>query len=313
MIAALARISNCRVARPGDFLLGSLLCLSSVLKLLSNGIPDPSLVQLLGSWAGGLVTTGIPWLELLLALYIGVQRFSALSCAALMFLAFGMLSGWYVSSGIESCGCFGQFAVSPKVMFLVDIVALLVIGFSLMLVWSHESKRWSLVDLLSIIVPFAVLTTTLHGVIPLVRDSGPSIVYLMPEQWIGSSITIAGALNHRPGVRDSLASDESSSAASAGDWAILIYNPNCNACRRALDAFRLFTERRKHRSTPLRMGLLPVPYAELNEDSDSELSTLDVFWFSQGPERVIETPALVFVSDGIVSAVIQDFSEPKGL
>lgn len=90
---------------------------------------------------GGAVAIAIALFELSLGWWLasGIARGAAMLCAAPTFMLFALYAAFHAFMGQDACGCFGEIAVPPIVMSIIDLflVALLSVG----IFWGGSDRR----------------------------------------------------------------------------------------------------------------------------------------------------------------------------
>ncbi len=115
-------------------LIGSIFIASSVGKLLApyqNFLYMVQAYELLPSWAEVLVAQVLPWMEIMIGVFLvaGLWTSWALRGAVLLFGIFVVVLGQALLRGLplESCGCFGAgLHLKPQTVLILDSLSLII-------------------------------------------------------------------------------------------------------------------------------------------------------------------------------------------
>ena len=260
--------------------------------------------------------------ELALAIWLlsGLFKKAAWLASLLCFSLFSMITFYKGITGAASCGCFGSVHVNPWItLFAIDLPS--VIALSIFrpgkvlpphimarirlhrrpvkaLINQFFNPLPSLPHFLGIfVVSFVVLAVTssvlvlskpLHVIEEIDLLGNEKLVILEPEAWIDRRFPLLKSID----VEDNMAS---------GDWAVVLYNKECDGCAEFMHRIEDFFNKSLSESNSLRCAVIeimgkasPVPvkrirciWAELPEDRE---------WFAV-------TPAVICLRNGIVTGV----------
>lgn len=149
-------------------------------------------------------------------------------CACLCFGMFAIVAAIQTARGVESCGCFGSFIVSPWIILVFDVSAV----YALHSFRSRESSsmrqaRWMSASLVLIGVGACVLLTiiAMQGQSHLAGSGANSndsrFVVLNPSEWISKPFSLVDQIK----IDGNL---------SQGEWDVLIYSQGCSVCHRVI-------------------------------------------------------------------------------
>ena len=198
------------------------------------------------------------------------------------FFVFCLFGVEKITSGAESCGCFGVLEIPPIVSLATNIILI-----GLLLFWPARASAklrptaWAVAGLLCVaacLYPvFAFTTSTLSDVGHII--GGDNIIVIDTSTWVNKPLPIERFIDGEPNY-------------TKGDWRLVLYHENCPVCQRVIQSAisettevgSVFVEVPPYKSPPReeRKNLL---WRRLSDEQD---------WFVAAPD-VIE------ISDGVVT------------
>ena len=170
-------------------------------------------------WGGGWILGSVGEVVIGLWLVSGWKRRLASAVAALVFLLFSGVAFAKASGGTESCGCFGDLSVSPRLMLWLDVPA----AFFLFLQWRcHRAEHrlgWPIARVLivaSASVAAVIYVRDMRSFLPMSEFEIPST-----RDWVGGPFPIP--------VDRSVAK-----RLATGSWFVVVYRERCEHCQRVL-------------------------------------------------------------------------------
>lgn len=199
------------------FALGALLIIASVLKVMSllEYAPQPGIKEGVFEWAVIAGETGLA-LWLWSGKYAKASAKTALAC----FCGFALVNLWKITLGVENCGCFGPWLMSPTSGYWIDVAAILCGLFSPGMTVHQRRFRPSIA--LVAAVTTASLILWAGGIV-----SAGHVSKTDPQD--GGVPPRTGTKWPNPGEIDS------SADFSHGKWVVLLYRASCGRCRWAVE------------------------------------------------------------------------------
>jgi len=216
--------------------------------------------------------------------YCVIGFFCVVACVALI----------EVVHAAPTCGCFGKFAVSPRLTAIFDLVAIA-------LLWltrpqsDNARNRSPLQDRLAGAAAISLLVIV--GVLFLNPSKAVSAAgwdpeaNLAPASWINKPFPLFGAI-------------DGSQELKIGRWLIVFYHFDCEECRQAVPAYLRLAAMKNGDSSQTRIAFVSMPpQAPLGYDLVPKLATVRHFTLNPHRERITETPLVVSLQDGSVVGV----------
>jgi len=272
---------------------GSLLLFSAGAKARQIAINPAAFLG--GEW---LKTAELLWLpfEAALGLWLltNLRGRSARWVAASVFFIFSLATAYKWHSQETSCGCFGELAVRPSSMLVLDICMMisLVVAAQLSLQCGPTARRWALTALA---LAYGVATAATgfglgNAHVTISKDGVLVQQVLVPGDWVGHEMPLLDHID----VGDELR---------RGEWILLLYRHDCPQCQQVLA-----TIADRHPPDACRVCAVQVPpYGP--ESQHGVLSGRSLLRGRLNDKRnwFVPTPVLISLSDGMVKQVnIQD-------
>jgi hypothetical protein len=233
-------------------------------------------------WPACLITA-----EVLLAAALSAGTWPRLTrfVAILLFAAFSAVSFSKVLAGDTSCGCFGDVTISPWAALMLDLVVLTLLVFGDPGPATASATPFK-TNLCAACGAFAIPLTVVA-----MTFARPAATIADPQHWIGEDFPLLGYIDGG----DTLAE---------GEWAIAFVRPGCPKCAELLSELRTFPKTFRLHSPRARLAVLLVGAESVAIELPDRTSA-----YSLSPEYggSIETPLLVWLQDGQVSAVHRHF------
>ncbi len=208
------------------WLISLLFIVSSIAKMWAyRNAVDPRIFPL------GVVELGflVVVLELGLAawLLLGGQPAAARFVSIFIFLSFAIVNITKVYRGDASCGCFGDFSVSPQISLLLNLICL-----GMLCSWNAHGREFQRRAIFFVSSIFLILTLTI-SIYPWSRPteindladeiSGEgSFVALQPAKWLGKKFPLERYIDEGETVM-------------AGKWKLVLYDQDCKICDKRLE------------------------------------------------------------------------------
>lgn len=216
-----------------------------------------------------------------------------------LFACFASYATYLLTTGAESCGCFGAVTVPPAWTLALDLVILTLLWkwrpqqaapqepASAAYGWIKWSVAYAIMILPATIVFLARQPTALTSEDSLADVSG--IVILEPETWVGRPLPIASEVD----VGDKLAT---------GEWLVLLYHHDCPKCLEATPRYRQRAEQLAHESNACRVALIETPPHAEHSPAHRDAPCLEGR-LSDQREWFVQTPVEITLKDGRVVGV----------
>jgi hypothetical protein len=199
-----------------------------------------------------------------------------------LFCSFAVVNSLQLASGVTRCGCLGPIRVSPWLTLAIDLMALVALALFRPLRSRDTAISWHTVRFavawLACIGAVAGTATVRYS-----RTWSEEIVIVEPTAWIGARLPLLDDID----VAEHL--DE-------GDWLLVFYVPDCEACRAEIQRAEA-----RARSEGFRLALITV---QLNPSSGREhyVNNHEVVYgqLRQGKSWMVRVPLTLRLRDGIV-------------
>lgn len=213
--------------------------------------------------------------------------------AMVLFALFAIIAFSQVVSGQASCGCFGNYGISPIWMLVFDLFAVvsLVVCFQAGVggIGGFQAPPW--VALVGCVVVAtagvfniaSVSVSELDDQNKVSIESLDGIVVLTPEKWIGQRLLI----------RDFLVGPEPD-CLSAGQCTLVLYSHDCEDCQRLIDTLA-------GDDSTQSLVLMELPPYSPGQPPDTDR----ISWcrLSDSYRWIVRTPAVLLLRDGYVESV----------
>ncbi|QDV71896.1 MauE/DoxX family redox-associated membrane protein [Botrimarina mediterranea] len=217
----------------------------------------------------------------------GLWRCFVHDAAMLVFTVFALIAMRSVLSGEESCGCFGAAVVDPRVILLIDLLAVAALlatrrggGRLFYSAWKRVRLVVVVITLMGVPLGFAMSKLApVHGV---AVESVDKFVLLEPETWVGKKLPLLEVLEGKPEL-------------ASGVWVVLMHHHGCSDCQRVMPGY----ERRLIRGERvLLVETPPFPKGTAKDGFNRGFARLpdDRDWF-------VHTPVEIIINDGVVVSV----------
>lgn len=212
-------------------------------------------------------------------LFCGLFKPFCRGACLLLFLTFVANAGWGAIGGSEACGCFGEVRVSPGLMLVLDVVAVLAFAtWRIMPNGQLMSRGIAAIVLIS----SATLVAPVWGAPPGVIKYSNGSVVLHPSGWLGYSFPLGSDL-------------ELAERLGAGKWQLLFVSAGCPKCEQSLK------DSAKNDAVDYETILVAVPHGP-NAEHEYRWSG-EIAHLSPKLNWIVRTPMSVIVEEGIVSRV----------
>jgi hypothetical protein len=228
----------------------------------------------------------------------------------LLFVAFGGYSSILVVRGASSCGCFGETKVEPKIIFLVDLGAVVLLLLNRPALRQESNDRQNDIhqvavfhkpNVFQLVMTFcvsgfviAVITrAVVSGQVGSELNFGGDIEIAEPMDWIGLQFRLLEYID----IGKQL---------SKGQWTVLLYHHDCPKCQNVIKIYRQALRNGISVRREINIALVEVPPFE---ESDESVENADAWLhgrFIAKKDWFIPTPVSVKISDGVVTEVSQD-------
>ncbi|HVA49384.1 MAG TPA: MauE/DoxX family redox-associated membrane protein [Pirellulales bacterium] len=219
--------------------------------------------------------------------------------ATLWFLILSTLSLWKGLAGETSCGCFGEFAISPWVTFALDAAAVVSCSLGESTRPRFRSMRclaWSLaITLPGIVAVAGVFSAPRH----IVSDENGSDGYA--ANWGGGPICYDPAgLKGQPFLL--MRYLEGGEVLGRGSWLAVVYRPDCRRCGGVLQDCDHLSRELGANGNPIRIAAIEIPSPDGRSAAERRAPFITCRLRSRAGGYQIDTPIAVFVQEGIVQA-----------
>lgn len=237
----------------------------------------------------------------------GVRPQFARGVAIGTFALFASVAVYYISTGVESCGCFGSLKVNPWWMLMVDVTMVIALLCSRSFDDSRRLVRpvffvWP-VGMMALVVSWGVWqfessTVTADGLV----DGNSPIVILEPEDWVGKQFPLTKFLVDETG-------EMNPSSLLKGKWVAVFYQHSCPKCQESLPAYQSRAgdlQSRKQTAT----ALIEVP--PFGGPPRTSLGIAHYYRLDGKRDWFVQAPVELELEDGIVRRVSRDHDkEPQ--
>jgi hypothetical protein len=241
-------------------------------------------------------------LALAAACFAGFQPRKVRLLLLMLFTCFAGYAAYFLTTGAESCGCFGAVTVPPAWTLSLDISVL-----TLLWKWQPEEEgvgeqsnaaygwmKWGMVYAAMVLPATAVFLvrqpTALASEESLAKVRG--IIVLEPESWVGQPLPIISEVD----VGDELAT---------GEWLVLLYHHDCPKCQEVMSLFRQRAEQLAREGNACRIALIETPPHASPLLADRGTSCLEGR-LSDQREWFVQTPVEISLKEGRVVNVRRD-------
>jgi hypothetical protein len=261
------------------FVLGALLLAAAIRKAKQQFVgvnPEHRLAD--SGWFMISVTTA----ELIIGGWLLSGRYlrEAWFMSVLLFVGFACYSSVQIARRATSCGCFGDIQVNPRLMLLVDLIAVGLLMLNRPLSSAGRNARqvnhlsghfqrfftrpfWKpitticLTEILVTVVGLALLASNDDTGLSMSAD----VVVMDPSDWIGKRFPLIEHVDVGSQLEN-------------GQWMVVLYHHDCPRCQSVIEAYRQSMTSAEY-DRDLRMAVLELPPFEQNTDARSKDET---FW-----------------------------------
>lgn len=237
-------------------------------------------------------------------------RFARIA-AVVLYVLFALISLYKGLDGQTNCGCFGPVSVSPWYTLILDgtMAGLLLLTRSPLEGPRRDegvvyvSRRWLATAVaLAVLLPLpARITAYTQAPAELAEDGlivgEGGFVVLQPEAWVGKRFPLTKHIDIDLGTPRPLGERGRGEGLSHGHWIVVFHRHGCPLCAELISAIGART------SNTEQIALVEVPpYGETHLPPGVRAGRL-----SESHRWFIETPHVVRLRDGIVTAVSRDW------
>jgi hypothetical protein len=256
-----------------------------------------------------VVASHRPWhillieLEWVLALWLilGIRKRVAWMFTTLVFGVFSMVALYRGLRGDDSCGCFGDFRVSPWITFTLDLVIV-----AALLRWPPMSRRttgprvWRAGCFVLLPVAVASAAWAAHAMATYapgrLQPDGRIVgdgryIDLRPDLWVGQRFPLLDYLDIDHDLK-------------TGRWSIMFYYHRCGLCHQTIGELIADAPHCPDPSVVERIVLIEYPpYGPMPESEEMRRLFKVGRLRDDGPQWFMTIPTWVKLEDGIVTAV----------
>lgn len=289
--------------------LGCILLLAAILKLHQPGTALASLGLSFSESASYWLLLCVIEFEVLLGVWLifGIAQRASWRCAIAIFLVMACITFVKAVRGEESCGCFGAVPVSPWYMFGLDVAATIALC-KWRPLWEAnadgETPRRVVarprIALLTVVAGLTIYVCAVGAKFAPGRISADGrmpvnrIVLLEPDQWNGQRLPVVEFI-------------DGGKQFESGQWFIVFYHDGCPNCADVIsDCESLVRQANGHVDSP-RFAMVEVPpYGSGKVFGKIPHPLFFITRLDESHDWFVQTPAVVSVVDGIVTAVGRD-------
>lgn len=242
------------------------------------------------------LTFAVVQIELLLAslLLLEVRPRTTWRFIQGLFLAFAFFSLYRGLMGAESCGCFGDFKMSPWWTLLLDGVVLAALTATLPSnnTYNRQSSKLLMAAALYAIAAMASSVWMLASQAdstnrPGWTEMGDGLTILEPSEWVGKPFPLAELVPSSVNIEE-------------GSWIVLVYHHDCPRCQKVLPRYVELADNSAEKPNPTRILLLEVP--PFGEDAVPRTSAAIYGRLSGQRQWFIQAPIEIIVTEGVVQS-----------